>query len=44
MTKIVRNRNAKDGKFISDEKARRINPDKWIKDSMNVPKPLSKKR
>ncbi len=36
MTKIVRNRNAKDGKFISDDKAKRMNPDKWIKDTMKV--------
>jgi len=46
MTKIVRNRSAKDGKFISDEKAKRMNPDKWIKDTMNAnaPKPSSKKK
>ena len=44
MTKIVRNRDAKDGKFISDDRAKRMNPDKWIKDTMNVPKTPSKKK
>ena len=44
MTKIVRNRDAKDGKFISDDKTKRMNPDKWIKDTINVTMPPSKKK
>jgi len=31
----TRNRHAGTGRFISDEKAKKLNPDKWIKETIS---------
>jgi len=39
----TRNRDAGTGKFISDDKAKRMNPNRWVKETIPVPKPTKPK-
>jgi hypothetical protein len=40
----TRNRDAGTGKFISDDKAKRMNPNRWVKETIPVPKPTKPKK